>query len=93
MYKIVLLHGFFTVLFFSLGISFLVAKMLGGGRFDFDLQFVQIISKVWVARFESLPFLGFSDNSGCLADLVHGVTCHDLPMVKDALGESLTSSI
>ena len=58
-----------------------------------SLQFVQIISKVRVTGFQSLPLLGVLNNGVGLGVLLHWVSRQDLPVVKHALRESLAASV
>ena len=60
---------------------------------DYRLQFVKIVSKVWVTRFQSLPLLGGLDNLVRLGSLLEWISGEDLPVVKHALGEGLASGV
>jgi len=60
---------------------------------DYRLQFVKIISKIWVTRFQSLSLLGDLDNLVGLGSLLEWVSGEDLPVVKHALREGLASGV
>merc|ERR1712038_335445 len=57
------------------------------------LQFVQIVRKVRVAGFQSLPLLGVLHDGVGLGVLLHWVSGQDLPVVKHALREGLAASV
>ena len=60
---------------------------------DYRLQFVKIISKIWVTRFQSLPLLGDLDNLVRLGSLLEWISGEDLPVVKHALREGLAAGV
>lgn len=60
---------------------------------DYRLQFVKIISKVWVTRFQSLPCLGGLDNLVRLGALLEWISGENLPVVKHTLREGLASGV
>ena len=57
------------------------------------LQLVQVVCKVGKFDLEALAFSRVHDDDVGLGSDLHGVAGHDLPMVEDALGESLSSGV
>lgn len=57
------------------------------------LQLVQVVGEVGQALLEPLSLLGVEDDLVGLGRAIQGVTRHDLPVVEDALGECLPSSV
>jgi hypothetical protein len=57
------------------------------------LQLVKVVGKVRKFDLESLAFSCVHDDGVGLGADLHWVSGHDLPMVKDALGEGLSSGV
>lgn len=57
------------------------------------LELVEEVVKTWNTFLETLTLSGVEDNLGGLGSGIQWVSGQDLPMIEDALRESLTTSV
>ena len=60
-------------------------------KVSMSLEFLQVVLRAWYLFGEALPSSRVGHDDPRPGGGVHGVSGHDLPVVKDALGEGLTT--